>query len=272
MNRFLLTILLLFAVHFGTIAQGQSYNTENNILYRDSVGLDEYALKNCRLDVYYPEGVKDFATMIWIHGGSLKGGKKELPAELKNRDFAVVAIEYRLTPKVKTPQCIDDAAAATAWVFNNIERFGGDKSKIYIGGHSAGGYLLMMIGYDKKYLAKYDIDADQIKALISYSGQMITHFTNRAERGMARTQPLIDEYAPLYFARADAPPTILITGGRDIEMLGRYEENAYMWRVLQMVKHPENYLYELQGFNHGGMMVPAHGLAIKYINSQKSTK
>lgn len=224
------------------------------------------------LDVYFPEVAKDFPTLIWIHGGSLKGGRKSLPKDLKERGFAVVPIEYRLTPKVKTPECIDDAAAATAWVFNNIERYGGNKSKIYIGGHSAGGYLLLMIGYDKSFLAKYGVDADSLKALISYSGQVITHFTNRAERGMARTQPLIDEYAPLYHVRADAPPTLLITGGRDIEMLGRYEENAYMWRMLQLVKHPETYLYELQGFNHGGMLTPAHGLAVKYIDSREKKK
>jgi hypothetical protein len=34
--------------------------------------------------------------------------------------------------------------------------------------------------------------------------------------------------APLYHVRKDAPPLLLITGDRDLELLGRYQENAYL--------------------------------------------
>jgi hypothetical protein len=36
----------------------------------------------------------------------------------------------------------------------------------------------------------------------------------------------------------------LICGDREREMLGRYEENAYMWRMLKLTGHPAAYLYE----------------------------
>ena len=50
---------------------------------------------------------------------------------------------------------------------------------------------------------------------------------SRAELNhLLRTQPLLDEMAPLYHVRDDAPPLLLITGDRELEMLGRYEENA----------------------------------------------
>ena len=85
-----------------------------------------------------------------------------------------------------------------------------------------------MIGLDKKWLNVYRIDANRIAGLIPFSAQAITHFTIRKERGIADTQPVVDEYAPLFHVRKDAPPMLLITGDREMEMLGRYEENAYL--------------------------------------------
>lgn len=70
----------------------------------------------------------------------------------------------------------DDAAASVAWAFREVEKYGGDKNKIFISGHSAGGYLTAMVGLDKRWLKKYDIDADSIAGLIPFSGQVISHF------------------------------------------------------------------------------------------------
>ena len=55
-----------------------------------------------------------------------------------------------------------------------------------------------MIGLDKKWLNVFKIDADKIAGLISLSGQTITHFTIREERGIPSTQPIVDELAPLH--------------------------------------------------------------------------
>lgn len=46
------------------------------------------------------------------------------------------------------------------------------------------------------------------------------------------------------------PPLILITGDRELELLGRYEENAYMWRMMKLVGHEDTYLYEIGGHGH----------------------
>ena len=69
---------------------------------------------------------------------------------------------------------------------------GGDPKKIFVAGHSAGGYLTSMVGMDKKYLAKHNIDANKIAGLIPFSGHTITHFTVRQERGIDGKQPIID--------------------------------------------------------------------------------
>jgi len=218
------------------------YQTENNILYRTGDNLDDYSRERCRLDVYYPLGQKDFSTVVWFHGGGLTGGNRSVPAELKGKGIAVVAVNYRLSPKVKAPAYIEDAAAAVAWAFKNIGRYGGSTERIFVSGHSAGGYLAAMIGLDKKYLAKEGIDANKIAGLIPLSGQAITHFTIRKERGIPDTQAVIDDLAPVFHVRKDAPPTLLITGDRNLELLGRYEENAYLWRMMNQVKHPDTKL------------------------------
>lgn len=263
----LIYLVFLFLPHSGytqKTAEKTIYIQENEILYRKGE-LTEYMKERCRLDIYYPENKNNFSTVVWFHGGGLKAGNKFIPETLKESGFAVVAVNYRFHPKIKSPAYIEDAAAAVAWVFENIGKYGGDDSKIFVSGHSAGGYLTSMIGLDKSYLKMYNIDANSIAALIPFSGHTITHFTIREERGIEGTQVVVDEMAPIYHLRKDAPPLILITGDREMEMLGRYEENAYMYRMMKVIGHENILLYELDGFNHGQMAKPAFYILREYI-------
>lgn len=246
-----------------------AYETKADILYRSDKDLTDYARKRCRLDVYYPKDAKDFATVVWFHGGGLSAGDKEIPAFLREKRIAVVGATYRFHPQVKSPEYVEDAAAAVAWTFQNIERLGGSKEKIYVAGMSAGGYLSAMLGLDKKWLAKHDIDANDLAGLIPVSGQTITHFTIRAERGLSDRTPVVDEMAPLFHVRKDSPPMLLITGDRELEILGRYEENAYLARMMKLAGHKQTTLFELEGFNHGEVMEPALPLLLRFVRGQK---
>ena len=64
--------------------------------------------------------------MYGFHGGGLTSGNRHIPEQLKNQNIAVVAVNYRLGPKAVCPDYIDDAAASIAWVFKNIQNYGGD--------------------------------------------------------------------------------------------------------------------------------------------------
>ena len=242
-----------------------SDQTESDIQYRTGDALSEYEKERCRLDVYHPTDRKDFPTVVWFHGGGLTGGNRSVPEGLKKQGIAIVAANYRLSPQVKAPAYIEDAAAAVAWTFQNIEKYGGNPDKIFVSGHSAGGYLTSMVGLDKRWLAKHDIDANRIAGLIPYSGQCITHFTIRAERGISDKQPVVDEFAPMFHVRKDAPPLLLITGDREMELVGRYEETAYLWRMMKIVGHTQTELRELEGFGHGDMAEPAHHLLLRHV-------
>lgn len=262
----LILFVILSSITLISYSQDTTYKTVYNIPYYESNlnKLDDYLNERCKLDIYYPENEKEFTTIVWFHGGGLTGGNKELPDFLKNKGMCIVGVNYRLSPVVEAPSYIEDAAAAVAWVFNNIEYYGGDSSKIFISGHSAGGYLAMMIGLDKSYLFEHNIDANNIAGLIPLSGQTITHFNIRENMGMKDKQPLVDKFAPLFHVRNDAPPLLLITGDRELEMLGRYEENAYLARMMKVVGHKQTRLLELQGYDHG-MTYPAFPLILKEI-------
>jgi acetyl esterase/lipase len=266
MKKPLLSVFLLLCA-FLAFGQNKEYATKENILYYDvsKSQSDQYIQQACVLDIYYPVKDAGFTTVIWFHGGGLTGGNKEIPEALKKKGICVVGVGYRLSPKAKCPQYIEDAAAAVAWVFKNIKSYGGDADKIFVSGHSAGGYLTCMVGLDKKWLKVYDIDANKIAGLIPFSGQTITHFTIRKERGIPETQPVVDEFAPLFHVRADAPPLVLITGDREMEMLGRYEENAYLMRMMKVAGHKKTTLYELDGYGHD-MADPAFPILLRSIN------
>lgn len=266
MKRILILAALCLFVQAAP-ATAAKYKTDSGIIYRKDVDSPR-----CRLDVSYVKHAKDRPVIVWFHGGGLTGGQKHTPEALLGKDYVVVAAGYRLYPEAQVRDIIDDAAAAVAWVVKNISEYGGSPDKIYLAGHSAGGYLSAMLGLDRHYLAKYGVDADKMAAIVPYSGQMITHFTERASRGIPDTRPVIDEMAPLYHVRADAAPFLVITGGRDIEMLRRYEENAYFYEMMKLVGHKDIVLCEEEGFDHGGMAGPAHLLLMKYIAKREKGK
>ena len=229
---------------------------------------DVYIQERCVLDLYYPTDSAGFATVVYFHGGGLRAGNKDIPDAWRRQGIAVATANYRLHPRVQNPTYTEDAAAAVAWTMQHIADYGGDPSRIYVSGHSAGGYLASMVGLDTSYLAPHGLHPDSLAGLIPFSGHTITHFTPREEAGLKWNDVVVDRYAPISHLRPTAPPVLLVTGDRDLELYGRYEENAYFWRMLVASGHPRAYLEELQGFDHGGMIVPGSLLALAFLRGQ----
>lgn len=237
------------------------YRLHTEIPYREGAA-------RCRLDVYSPAQDRGFPTVVWFHGGGLSKGSRAVPLALRRQGLAVVTVDYRLSPEHASPAFLEDAAAAVAWTFRHIGDFGGSPDKIFVSGHSAGAYLATMIGLDRKWLAAHGIEADRIAGLIPLSPQAITHFVIRKERGIGQNTPVVDALAPLHHVRGDAPPILLVTGDRELELAGRYEENAYFWRMLKLNGHKDVTLKEMAGFDHGKMAEPALPLLLKFVRER----
>lgn len=108
-----------------------------------------------KLDIYTPKHKKDFAVLIFIHGGSWRSGDRSNYPALANRfakeGIGVVVPSYRLMPGAPHPAQVDDAVAAVDWTIRNIAQYGGDPKRIYVSGHSAGGHLAAYAGLVERF-------------------------------------------------------------------------------------------------------------------------
>ena len=128
------------------------------------------------LDVYTPENRpgKGLPVMFWIHGGGWQAGDKSdvalKPKALTERGFVFVSTNYRLLPEVGMDELIGDVARSVGWVHRNIARYGGDPTRMFVGGHSAGAQLAALICIDDRYLKKEGMSFDVLKGCAPVDG------------------------------------------------------------------------------------------------------
>lgn len=240
--RFTAAWLLLFVCGSSPAQEADGLRVLSDLAYKSGDTLTDYERKRCKLDVYLPPTGKGFATLVWFHGGGLKNGDKgdtqddsvktvKIARSLAANGLAVVAPNYRLSPHAKYPAYIQDAAAAVAWAQKNLPPHGADPTKLFVGGHSAGGYLALMLGMDAHFLADAGVKLDRIAGFIPVSGQTMTHYTIREERGLAKNSVIADEAAPVHFIRKETPPFLVLYADRD--MAARAEENLFFVALMQ---------------------------------------
>lgn len=262
MKKLILPLILLLLC--GSSVGAQEFITIENIPYR-ATPADDYQTERCVLDLRFPADSSGYVTVVWFHGGGLTGGNKHIPSPLREAGLAVAAVNYRLSPKVHAPAYFDDAAAAVAWVAANIENYGGDPARIYVAGHSAGGYLASMLALDKSLLAAHGYDADLIKGWAPISGQGATHWQVCRERGDSSSVPVVDRYAPLSHVRAGTPLILLTAGQSELEMVNRTAENRYLYDALRTVGNDRVVFHELSGFDHNTVVGPSLQLLLEFI-------
>jgi acetyl esterase/lipase len=253
MHAIYLGLLAIAVVYSGSTAAAQDeLRVLRDLPYREHPDSD-YQRERSVYDLYLPAGDGPFATLMWIHGGGLRNGHKadEIAGIVAERfaaeGIAVASINYRLHPQVEFPAYIEDAAAAYAHIRGHIAEHGGDPDRVFISGHSAGGYLTSMVGLDPQYLAKHDLKLADVAGMIPVSGQTITHTTVRAERDI--TQTIADDAAPLFYVTKDVPRTLCIAGGDDLPM--RPEENRLFVAAMRAANHPDVAYLEVPGRDHG---------------------
>lgn len=228
---------------------------EKNVAYfPESAKKDSYQSERCFLDVYLPSAATDFPLVVWFHGGGLRGGVKDGDMEraIAQRFVAsgigFVSVNYRLSPKANFPAYVEDAAAAVAYAYQHAGDWGASDEKVFVSGHSAGGYLTLMVALDPKYLKSHGLKPTQLAGYFPVSGQTITHSTVRAERGLPEDRPVIDEAAPSFHAKTNTAPIFCIAGDNDLA--GRSEENRYLVALLRDAKATADF-QEFADRDHG---------------------
>lgn len=240
----LVALLLIVSSLAWSVDQGP--RTVLNVAYRPAAENDPVYAR-CRVDFYLPAG-NNFATFVWFHGGGLEKGERndeftsDLAKAYANQGIAVAAVSYRLSPVATFPSYVDDAAASFAYVYKHISDYGGNPKAVFIGGHSAGGYLTYMVTLDTSYLKAYGLTQDAIAGAIPVSGQTITHKTVRKERSLEKFGVLVDEASPLHFLRKDTPPMLVLAAEKDLP--ARVEENRLLVAIEQeMGNNVVSYFY-----------------------------
>ena len=96
--------------------------------------------------LYAPSAGQGLPVLLYLHGGGFTVGSIEthdvLCRELARLSGAmVVSLDYRLAPEHRFPTAAHDAWDALAWLAAQAERLGADRTRIAVGGDSAGGTL-----------------------------------------------------------------------------------------------------------------------------------
>lgn len=205
------------------------------------------------LDVWVPtdQALTRRPVLIWWYGGGWVKGDRDAYA-FAGRAFAkagyvVVIPDYRKVPRVRFPEFLKDGAEAVAWARDNATRLGGDPSRIVFAGHSAGAYQAIMLALDTQWLRAVGVDPAIVRAAVGLSGPYDFYpFTGRSIEAMGRW-PRPEETQPIRYARADAPPLLLVTSTMDDTVRPRNAINlTARLRELGATVELKNY----KGLNH----------------------
>lgn len=249
-----------------SIRRGQMTDAVREYTYRTVDGIDLAG------DLYMPADTEgDPPVVVLIHGGAWRSGDKSgmavYASEFVKRGYACFAINYRLTPKGKFPNNVNDCKAAVQWLRDHARRLGIDGERVAAFGGSAGGHLSAFIGAtgdDEGFNAAEYAASGQISAVIALYG--VFDFAALAET-TSEDWPFLelrDErislaehlamISPINYVTAGDPPAFLIHGVED--SLVSWEQSEIYHSALQEAGI-ESELLLVENAEHG--LVPVKG-------------
>jgi len=128
-----------------------------------------------KLDVYKPLGnVAGAPVVVFFYGGNWSAGDRAdyrfVGEALAASGAIAIVADYRLSPQVRWQQILQDCALATRWAFDRAPALGGDPRRIYLMGHSAGGYNAAMLALDSRWLRAQGLSPERLAGWIGLAG------------------------------------------------------------------------------------------------------
>jgi acetyl esterase/lipase len=189
-----------------------------------------------KLDIYVPDGLTAPApVLLFFYGGSWESGNRgdylAFGQAFASKGIVTVVADYRLYPKVRWPAFVEDAAGALALVHRDIGRYGGDPSRVFVSGHSAGAYNAVMLASDPRYLKAVEGDFSWIRGVIGIAGPY--DFLPLKEDDLIDIfhGPNNRDILPIVHVDGPRPPMLLIHGTADTTV--GPQNTSTMARVLQ---------------------------------------
>jgi dienelactone hydrolase len=236
-----------------------------NVSYKSGGSLSAYETERCKLDIYIPKTVasRPFPIIVYFYGGGLVEGDKtegwvdgsnNFGYQFIKNGVAMVMVNYRLSGQhgTKWPAYIENAAAAVAWVANNISHYGGDSNRVFVAGFSAGGYLTHMLGIDDRWFSEINFDRTKIKGFISISGQTRAHGTVAADLQMPQDSLMLfrPDAMPLGHVKKTNTPIYIFVGEKEGKTI---TDNYDYYNQLKSKGNKNLFIYTNPGKDHGGM-------------------
>jgi acetyl esterase/lipase len=229
-----------------------------DVTYYDGPG--QHKVKH-KLDLFLPQGGKDFPVLLFVHGGAWLHGDKNffgfysaLGRALARHGIGVAVTNYRLSPAVKHPEHVRDVARAFAWTYKNIARYGGRRDRLFVCGHSAGGHLVSLLATDKQYLEAVGLTSKAIRGVIPISG--IYAIPVRGLTAVFGADPEARRQAsPIRHVRKDLPPFLILFADKDFVACGRKPSEAFCKALKD--KGAKARTLEITGSNHFDIIIKA---------------
>ncbi len=127
-----------------------------------------------KLDIYSPKNAKpNLPILFFVHGGGWSNGDKAQKdhaakgAAYTDNGIIFISVNYGLAPQITYPKLMQDIADAFAYVHTNATEFGGDPSRIYVMGHSAGAHLVDLLATNDRFLTGKGLTLSNISGVVS---------------------------------------------------------------------------------------------------------
>ncbi|HWI10809.1 MAG TPA: alpha/beta hydrolase [Burkholderiaceae bacterium] len=174
-------------------------------------------LERQRLDVYTPTTAappRGWPVVVFFYGGSWNTGERAeyrfVGSALAARGVLTLVADYRLYPAVRYPEFLRDSALALAWGLTQAPRLGGDPARVFVMGHSAGGYNAAMLALDPRWLAGTGHAPAELAGWIGLAGPYDFFPTDNREAQPVFFHPDYPANAqPIDFAAAKGRPVFL---------------------------------------------------------------